>query len=686
MRGQLYLSSAKGFFIFALLLMLFSQVALSVASWPAIKGQLVPELDQKALTVAKSVSLKIGRAMDYGIPLEGLTGVDDFFGEILFQTEGLSYLALTRLDGTVLVSRGIDADRLQTPVRALFPGVREKAGMPLTLAVPSAGENPEAKQYRNTASLVLQNDEIEAAMVHVGFDPGYAERKIGDLRYDVVIVLFASLLIGFEILLAALTRNFIGPLRALAEWVERMARGDFRSPAPAVPSLARGLHARLSALAVDVRHSLKGGLGQISPVDEGSGVHAGSMMKDVIMIRILTFLFMFASMLSRPFLPVYLKGFADDGLGLSAELVASLPITVYLGVMALSMPYVGRWSDTHGRQAGFMAGAVLMALGLCGTALSESFWVLVLSRAVEGVGYASLFMSCQGYVVDNTSAENRSRGVATFVSAIMVSEVSAPAVGGVLADSLGFRGVFIVAAALALIALPVAYRILGNGAAPRSVEPAAATTNRQGEGISALLRNRRFVTIAFLAAIPAKLLHSGFLIFLTPVILSKFGSSPSEIGRFAIVYGVVALLAMPVFSNLADRYRCHAAFVITGGVIAGAGMLPILLSPQPAMVLLGILALGAGQAMSISPQLTLITRALETGSSSTAGAGSALGIFRLIERVGGALGPILAGLLALKLGPVTAMAVLGVIMLVSILSCSAVLVLQARGKEVAHAA
>jgi MFS family permease len=679
-RGQLYLSSAKGFFIFALLLMLFSQVALSVASWPAIKGQLVPELDQKALTVAKSVSLKIGRAMDYGIPLEGLTGVDDFFGEILSQTEGLSYLALTRLDGTVLVSRGIDANRLQTPVRALFPGIRAKAGIPLTLAVPSAGGNPEAKQYRNTAYLVFQNDEIEAAMVHVGFDPGYAERKIGDLRYDVVIVLFASLLIGFEILLAALTRNFIGPLRALAEWVERMARGDFRSPAPAVPSLAKGLHARLSALAGEVRQTLKGGLGQMSPVDEGSGVHAGSMMKDVIMIRILTFLFMFASMLSRPFLPVYLKGFADDGLGLSAELVASLPITIYLGVMALSMPYVGRWSDTHGRQAGFMAGAVLMALGLCGTALSESFWLLVLSRAVEGVGYASLFMSCQGFVVDNTSAENRSRGVATFVSAIMVSEVSAPAVGGVLADSLGFRGVFIVAAVLALIAVPVAYRILGNGAAP------VAPTIRKGEGISALLRNGRFVTIAFLAAIPAKLLHSGFLIFLTPVILSKFGSSPSEIGRFAIVYGVVALLAMPVFSNLADRYRCHAAFVITGGVIAGAGMLPILLAPQPAMVLLGILALGAGQAMSISPQLTLITRALETGSSSTAGAGSALGIFRLIERVGGALGPILAGLLALKLGPVTAMAVLGVIMLVSILSCSAVLVLQARGKEVPHAA
>lgn len=683
MRRQLYVASAKGFFVFTLLLMLFSQIALSIASWPAIKGQLVPELDQKSSTVAKSVALKIGRALDYGIPLDGLTGIDEFFGEILAQTEGISYLALTRLDGTVMVSRGIEGARLQGPLQSLFPGIREQTGKPMSLTVPVADRNADQRNYRNTAALVLQNDEIEAAVIHVGFDPVYAERKVGDLRYDVVIVLFASLLIGFEILLATLTQNFIGPLRALADWVDRMARGDFRSPGPSESALAKGIHARLSALAAGVRAALDGGLGN-SPAAGMTELRASPLVKDVIMIRILTFLFMFASMLSRPFLPVYLKGFADDGLGLSPELAASLPITVYLGVMALSMPYVGRWSDSHGRQAGFVLGAILMASGFCGTALADNFWLLVLSRAVEGVGYASLFMSCQGYVVDNTNPENRSRGVATFVSAIMVSEVSAPAVGGVLADSLGFRGVFIVAAALALISVPVAYRILGAGSAPR--HPASAKAARgQPEGLGALMRNARFVLIALFAAIPAKLLHSGFLIFLTPVILSKFGSSPSEIGRFAIVYGIVALLAMPVFSHLADRYRCHFAFVVTGGVIAGAGMLPVLLSPQPATVLLGIMALGLGQAMSISPQLTLITRAIQTGSPDT-GSGSALGVFRLIERVGGALGPLLAGVLTLKLGPVTAMASLGMVMLVSILVCAVVISTQPREKGGLHAA
>lgn len=465
-----------------------------------------------------------------------------------------------------------------------------------------------------------------------------------------------------------------------------MALGDFSgAPVDGAGVIAAGLNARLDKIIsrineayaglVDATCRLHHGAAQARTVTLNSirdqlrlgATFAPAIACDIVRVRILTFIFMFASMLSRPFLPVYLGEVADQSSTLSPELSASIPITVYLGCMALCMPWAGRWSDIHGRRYSYVAGALLMAVGLLGTALAANFWVLVAARAIEGVGYAILFMSCQGYVVDNTNADNRSSGVAMFVSAIMVSEVCAPAVGGVLADSMGFRGVLAVATVLCLLSLPLAWKLLAQDSASKTFLASNALGAHRGT-MASLLRNHRFMAISIFAAIPAKLLLSGFLIFLTPVVLAKFGSSTSEIGRYAIVYGIIALVAMPLFSMIGDRYRCHFALVIVGGLISGAGMLPIFLDPSSHMVLLGIVGLGLGQAMSISSQLTLVTRAVET-TAGDGDASSALGLFRLIERVGGALGPVVAGLIALQMGPVEAVPVLGVGMVVSTIIC-----------------
>jgi predicted MFS family arabinose efflux permease len=702
---QLYVASARSFFVFTLLLMLFSQAAVSISSWPGIKGKLVPELDRKALSISVSMSTKIERALDYGVPLEELTGVDTFFDEVLRQTDGISYLALSTLDGTVIVSRGIDNKLLQQALSDSLLVITSELGRPVVLSIPGIfGNQSSTLNYRNTSLKVLQKGETEKALVHVGFAPGHAERKVSDLKYDVLIVFFASLLIGFEVLLAVLTSNFIAPLKSAAGRIERMASGNFSNPftsSSGSGGIAAGLNARIDQIiehinatysnAITAAHSSQQSttqpvLAALKLIRErlslGQAADGLASHRDIVRVRILTFIFMFASMLSRPFLPVYLGEIADRSSGLSAELSSSIPITVYLACMALCMPYAGRWSDRHGRRNSYMLGALLMAGGLLGTALAGNFWVLVFSRAVEGIGYAMLFMSCQGYVVDNTSAENRSRGVATFVSAIMVSEVCAPAVGGVLADSMGFRGVLSVAALLSIIALPLAWKLLSeNGNTSNRKENDKSAAGYTGE--SSLLRNSNFMTISIFAAIPSKILLSGFLIFLTPIVLVKFGSSTSEIGRFVILYGIIALLAMPLFSMMGDRYRCHFLLVIVGGLISGISMLPIAFEPSSRMLLLGILGLGLGQAMSISSQLTLISRSVQSVDGPE-NASSALGLFRLIERIGGALGPVIAGIIALHLGPVSAIPILGAAMVSSTIFCLLIIILlRKRNKRIA---
>jgi MFS family permease len=184
------------------------------------------------------------------------------------------------------------------------------------------------------------------------------------------------------------------------------------------------------------------------------------------------------------------------------------------------MPLAGYWSDRLGRRRSYCLGAAMLATGLLASGWLPDFGVLILARALTGAGYAILFMSCQGHVLDQTSQYGqggRTEGMAGFVAAIMVAEICAPAVGGILADRVGYGWVFTLGAGSAALGCLLAWHILSD--VPQHIS-SAAKLHWQG-----LLRNRRFLAISLLTAIPAKLLYSAFLIYLVPLLLSEYGSS-----------------------------------------------------------------------------------------------------------------------------------------------------------------
>jgi MFS family permease len=453
---------------------------------------------------------------------------------------------------------------------------------------------PAAQDYLD-ATLPVVHEGRQLGSVHVGVDKRYLARRVSELRYDIGIVLLTSLMIAFEVLWFVMAFN--------------TSRAEAAAPA----------HAQ----------------------------------KRVVLVRILTFLFMFAEMLSRPFLPLYAGTLPDHGIGLPDGLRASLPITAFLLGVALSMPFAGRWSDKVGRRSSYLAGAALVVASLATTGLVPDYLVLGAARAATGVGYALMFMSCQGFVLDSTDKRDSARGMAMFVSAIMVAEICAPAVGGILADRIGFQMVFVVGAVVAIVAAALAARVLDNSARRAPAAGAAAMP------LTGLARNRRFVALSVLSGIPAKFLYSGFLIFLVPLLLAGMGNTKSEIGRYTMLYGLMAVALAPLFARLADRYKAYAAMVAAGGLLTGLGLVPIATGASSGLVLLGIGMLGLGQSMSITAQLVLVARVTRE-EARTAGSSSILGVFRLVERLGAAAGPVVTGAIVAVWGASQAMVTLGV--------------------------
>jgi predicted MFS family arabinose efflux permease len=271
------------------------------------------------------------------------------------------------------------------------------------------------------------------------------------------------------------------------------------------------------------------------------------------------------------------------------------------------------------------------------------------------MGYALMYVACQGYVVANAPPRQQASSGALFVSGLMAATICGPAIGGILADHIGYTATFGCAAILASCAGLMAFRLLSARSIPKLLP------RRPARGVvRALVGNGRLMLLMLFAAIPAKLLLNGFLFFLVPLTLSEFGDSRSEIGRIAMIYGLAALFLGPVLARLADRFALHGLLVGAGGLLAGLGLIPVFFFPTTTGVLVGVLLLGIGQAMSISSQLALVTGIGRTAIEQF-GQGPVLGSYRLIERLGGAAGPLVAAGLVAAFGYPAAITLLGML-------------------------
>jgi len=393
-------------------------------------------------------------------------------------------------------------------------------------------------------------------------------------------------------------------------------------------------------------------------------------------MRVPLFLFMLAEELTRAFVPGFARALLDAGTTVSADVAVGLPIVVFMLVVALGQAPLASWSERIGLRRAMHWGALIGFAGLAGAALARDLYVFMLWRALCGLGYATVFVAAQGFVIANTTQAERTRGFALFVGAIMVAAVCGPPLGGILADHVGARVGFAVAAVLALLAL-LAVRLLPQ-AAPASTTPALAWRD-----LARVLRERRFLQITLLAAVPAKLILASFCFYLVPIYVVSLGAPTAAAGRALMVYAVTLVLVLPWAARLAERGVSQAALVGGGLCISALGGFGLLLWGGLGPVFIAMALLGFGQGLSIAAQSSLLSLAC-ADEIHAHGSGALFGAYRLIERLGNASGPLLAGVLVAAVGHAGAFALIAA----AVLGCGLLFLLLAsalRGARLAGA-
>lgn len=629
-------------FAAVIVVMAISICACAAVAYSAFEDELRPVALRKAETVARSIDALTAKAVRWRLPLAKLPGVDALFAALQRDNPELTWIAF-RSGERLLHSRGVAAHGLIEENRVEIP--------------------------------IITID--DPATLEVAVDPAWVARLFTDMLLDMAVILVVSLVFCMEIMLYLAGGRELRSLSVAAHSLRAASNGDFRSVRTVgATGEARGLIADLAAV-VDalvaqrerlraavasrwsqrrnpaVRKVLREALERFHAVSgrfrlprvEAPAVGTYNTANVLGAMRAPFFLFLFSEDLLRSFMPLFAGSLPVGPVDIPVSLVLGLPITLFMFIVAISQPSLGSWSERVGRRRAFLAGALLGTISHLISADASSLLMLLVLRCAAGLAWAIIFVAAQGYVIDHTGRDTRTRGLAVFVGIIMAASICGPSIGGLLADGLGERWTFAIAGVLAGAATLLAWRDL-----PPDKPPSHAMRVTTARDYAAALANPRFALLLLLAAIPAKVVLISFVFYLLPLYVADAGFNAAMAGRIIMLYSIVMVLLVPVTTEMVERIqrnrgsRPQAAFVAGGLALSGlAGLLmllPLGLAGAAALALL----LGVAQALSIAPQSAMVADVC-AGSVQKVGESAIYGVYRLVERLGNSAGPVIAALL-----------------------------------------
>jgi len=338
-----------------------------------------------------------------------------------------------------------------------------------------------------------------------------------------------------------------------------------------------------------------------------------------------TFVVMLGFGILAPVLPNYARSF---GVGYDA---VGLLISAFSFARLVSDPFVGRFIDRYGERAMTMLGSVWVGVSSVAAAMAPTFPLLVLFRALGGVGSALFFAALLSFLLRTIPPENSGRAMSVFYASFNLGFIAGGPLGGVFANAFELETPLYIYAGACFLAAVLFWRTLHD-------PPRHEHEVRRG-GLRRLPWGRPLVTVLFV-----NLVYLWMIGALFQTLVPLFGTEDPDL---MLTLGGVGLgLAIATATELVTLYpaghatdhRGRRAVLIPAlaGLAAITAVFGLASTPLMFMIAMGLLGVASGYAgVPPAPMLSDVTPEELKGT--------AVAVFRFSGDLGFVIGPLVAG-------------------------------------------
>jgi len=137
-------------------------------------------------------------------------------------------------------------------------------------------------------------------------------------------------------------------------------------------------------------------------------------------------------------------------------------VSAYLIAYIVTMPFMGRISDTYGRRSVYLASVGLFALGSIFVPLAQDLPLLIVFRAVQALGGGAMVPVAMAIVGDLFDREHRPLAMGVLIAVDTAGWIFGPLYGSFLVRYLDWRWQFYINIPASLVAAAPAYWVLRN--------------------------------------------------------------------------------------------------------------------------------------------------------------------------------------------------------------------------------
>jgi len=361
-------------------------------------------------------------------------------------------------------------------------------------------------------------------------------------------------------------------------------------------------------------------------------------------IRTAIAIYLFGTMMGISFIPVFMNQLTagKNYFGLSGNVLTSIPVSMEILAALVSSFLAGVWMDRAGWHKPFLSGVGLSIMAALLSSFARNPVEFIVYRGLAGFGYGLSWMSAQGFLFNAAGGRNLGRGSASLIAGIYSGYICGGAVGGLIADRLGYAAVFRFSGLVLILPAVFVLFFMSSFFQKPAGQHSELNIGASLSKARTYLSNKRILSTLLFSLLPFSLAQMGIFLFATPVILDSLEVSKATTGRVMMIYGITVIYLGPFLGSLTDKARNKEIFLVLAGISGTIGLFMVkyfsgVFALSLALFFMSVAGSIANPAISVIVHAQDVTRAV--------GVGFAVGTQRVFDKLGQMMGPLVLGAL-----------------------------------------